>query len=116
MKLSIRDGDLQRQRVVVRVDFNVPLQAGVIGDDTRINSSLPTIRYALDRGATVILASHLGRPKGKPNAEMSLRPVADRLADLLGRPVLFATDCIGDEAGNAVAEAHAARGSQLLLL
>jgi phosphoglycerate kinase len=116
VKLSIRDLDLQGQRVFVRVDFNVPLKGGVIGDDTRVKSSLPTIEYALGRGATVILASHLGRPKGKPNAEMSLRPVADRLADLLGRPVLFATDCVGDEARNAVAQAHAAGGSKLVLL
>src|SRR5258705_10214568 len=102
MKLSIRDLDLEGQRVFVRVDFNVPLKGGVIGDDTRIRSSLPTIKYALDHGATVVLASHLGRPKGKVNAEMSLRPVADRLADLLGAPVAFASDCIGDDASGAV--------------
>jgi phosphoglycerate kinase len=116
VKLSIRDLDLQGHRVFVRVDFNVPLKGGAIGDDTRINASLPTIQYALDHGATVVLASHLGRPKGKPNPDMSLRPVADRLADLLGRPVLFATDCIGDEARNAVAQAHGAGGSKLVLL
>src|SRR5471032_839619 len=98
MKLSIRDLDLKGQRVFIRVDFNVPLKNGVIGDDTRIRSSLPTIRYALDHGASVVLASHLGRPKGKVNPEISLRPVADRLAELLGRPVVFATDCIGDAA------------------
>jgi phosphoglycerate kinase len=105
-KLSIRDLDLERQRVFTRVDFNVPLKGGRIGDDTRIRSSLPTIRYALDHGATVVLASHLGRPKGKVNPEMSLRPVADALADLLGTPVAFATDCIGDEARKAVDQAH----------
>src|SRR5436305_1097085 len=118
MKLSIRDLDLENQRVFIRVDFNVPLKAGVIGDDTRIRASLPTITYALERGATVILASHLGRPKGKPNADMSLRPVADHLADLLGISVLFATDCVGDEAANAVARAHASsagRGTVVLL-
>jgi phosphoglycerate kinase len=116
VKLSIRDLDLQGQRVFIRVDFNVPLKAGVIGDDTRIRASLPTIRYALDHGATAVLASHLGRPKGKPNAEMSLRPVADRLADLIGKPVLFATDCVGDEARRAVVEAHdAGRGGLVLL-
>src|SRR5471032_2709051 len=98
MKLSVRDLDLKGQRVFVRVDFNVPLKDGVIGDDTRIRSSLPTIRYALDAGATVVLASHLGRPKGKKNPQFSLRPVAGRLAELLGRPVVFVEDCIGDEA------------------
>ncbi len=102
MKLSIRDLDLKGQRVFVRVDFNVPLKNGVIGDDTRIRSSLPTIQYALEHGATVVLASHLGRPKGKPNPEMSLRPIADRLAALLGKPVTFATDCIGDAARQAI--------------
>ena len=98
MKLSIRDLALHGQRVFIRVDFNVPLKDGTIGDDTRIRSSLPTIRYALEQGATVVLASHLGRPKGKANPQMSLRPIADRLAELLGKPVAFATDCIGDEA------------------
>src|SRR3954470_15429489 len=100
-KLSIKDLDLKGQRVFIRVDFNVPLKNGVIGDDTRIQSSLPTVRYALDQGATVVLASHLGRPKGKVNPEMSLRPVADRLAQLLGSPVAFATDCIGEAAASA---------------
>jgi len=97
-KLSITDLDLKGQRVFIRVDFNVPLKNGVIGDDTRIKSSLPTIQYAREQGATVVLASHLGRPKGKPNPEMSLRPIADRLAELLGQPVAFATDCVGEEA------------------
>ena len=100
-KLSIKDLDLKGRRVFIRVDFNVPLKNGTIGDDTRIKSSLPTIQYALEQGATVVLASHLGRPKGKPNPEMSLRPVADRLAELLGTPVAFAADCVGDEARNA---------------
>ena len=116
MKLSIRDLDLARQRVFVRVDFNVPLKGGVIGDDTRIRASLPSVRYALDQGGTVVLASHLGRPKGKPVPDMSLRPVADALADLLERPVLFATDCVGSEARGAVAEAHGSGGGRLVLL
>ena len=114
-KLSIRDLDLERQRVFTRVDFNVPLKGGRSGDDTRIRSSVPTIRYALDHGATVVLASHLGRPKGKVNPEMSLRPVADALADLLGTPVAFATDCIGDEARKAVDRAHTSRDRVVLL-
>jgi phosphoglycerate kinase len=101
MKLSIKDLDLKGQRVFIRVDFNVPLKDGRIGDDTRIRASLPTIQYALEHGATVVLASHLGRPKGKVNPQMSLRPIADRLAELLGKPVVFATDCTGDNARNA---------------
>ncbi len=101
MKLSIKDLDINGQRVFIRVDFNVPLKNGVIGDDTRIKSSLPTIEYALAQGATVVLASHLGRPKGKVNPDMSLRPIADLLTQLLGKPVAFATDCIGEQASAA---------------
>ena len=101
---SIRDLDLQDKRVFVRVDFNVPLKKGVIGDDTRIRESLATIEYALEAGArVVILASHLGRPKGQPNPDMSLRPVAIRLKELLGRDVAFAEDCIGPPAERAIA-------------
>jgi len=103
-KLSIKDLDLNGQRVFIRVDFNVPLKDGRIGDDTRIRSSLPTIEYALEHGATVVLASHLGRPKGTVNPQMSLRPIADRLAELLGKPVVFATDCIGDAARQATGD------------
>ena len=106
MKKTIRDLQLKNRRVFIRVDFNVPLKNGVIGDDTRIRESLPTIQYALDAGASrVLLASHLGRPKGKPNPEMSLRPVANRLSQLLGTPVAFAEDCIGPKAEAAVAAA-----------
>src|ERR671927_150726 len=99
---SIRDLDLQGKRVFIRVDFNVPLQKNDRGEmeitsDKRIKASLPTIQYALEHGAAVILASHLGRPKGKPNPEMSLEPAAARLSELLGRPVRMAPDCVGPE-------------------
>jgi phosphoglycerate kinase len=103
--LSIRDLDLHGKRAFIRVDFNVPIKSGVIEDDTRIRASLPTIEYALDKGATVILASHLGRPKGKVAPEFSLRPIAERLGQLLGRPVGFAEDCIGGKVTKAVADA-----------
>src|SRR3974390_581214 len=100
--LSVRDLDLKGKRVFIRVDFNVPLDKDsqgqmVITSDKRIKASLPTIQYALDAGAGLILASHLGRPKGKPNAEMSLKPAAARLGELLGRPVKMAPDCVGPE-------------------
>ena len=113
-KLSIRDLDLKGKRAFVRVDFNVPIKNGVIEDDTRIRASLPTIEYAIDKGATVILASHLGRPKGKVAPEFSLRPVAERLGQLLGRPVVFAEDCIGEKVTEAVAEAQTS-GAVVLL-
>ena len=102
-------------RLFVRVDFNVPIKDGRITDDTRIRSSVPTITYALDRGATVVLASHLGRPKGKASPEFSLRPVATRLSEILGRPVVFAEDCIGDEARRASDEAHRSNDRVVLL-
>src|SRR5437667_751171 len=98
-KVSIQDLDLQGKRAFIRVDFNVPLAAGgqEITSDKRVRASLPTIRYALDHGAAVILASHLGRPKGKPNPQMSLKPVARRLEELLDQAVTMAPDCVGPQ-------------------
>ncbi len=98
-KLSIRDLHLKGKRLFVRVDFNVPLAAGgqEITSDKRIAAALPTLQYALEQGAGLVVASHLGRPKGKPNAEMSLKPVAVRLSQLLGKPVRMAPDCVGAE-------------------
>src|SRR5215210_7626347 len=98
MKLSIKDLDMKGQRVFVRVDFNVPVKGGKVEDDTRIRGALPTIQYACEQGARVILASHLGRPKGERVEKYSLRPVAEHLSGLLGKPVEFAEDCIGDVA------------------
>src|SRR3954468_19707777 len=114
-KLSIRNLDLKGKRVFIRVDFNVPLKDGRIGDDTRLRASLPTVQYALDAGATAILASHLGRPKGKKNPDLSLRPVAERFAELLARPVAFAEDCIGDDVKRTVDRIQASGGGAILL-
>jgi phosphoglycerate kinase len=115
MKLSIKDLELDGRTVFVRVDFNVPLKGGRITDDTRIRASLPTLQYALDHGATVVAASHLGRPKGKPAPEFSLAPVAARLEELLGRKVTFAPDSIGDPAQTAVRDARSRPGGIVLL-
>ena len=113
-KLSIRDLELAGKRVFMRVDFNVPIKGGQIKDDTRIQASLPSIAYALDHGATVILASHLGRPKGTVNPDYTLKRVAARLSELLGRPVEFADDCVGPSAQTAVD--RAAQGGKVVLL
>jgi phosphoglycerate kinase len=112
-KKSIRDIDVKGKRVLVRVDYNVPIKEGKVDDDTRIRAAMPTLNYLLDNGAAVILCSHLGRPKGGPDPKYSLRPVADHLSQLLGKPVAFADDCIG-----AVAEEVAMKlkpGDVLLL-
>jgi phosphoglycerate kinase len=113
MKLSIKDLDLKGKRVFIRVDFNVPIKDGKVEDDTRIRASLPTIQYAVERGGRVILASHLGRPKGERVEKYSLRPVAAHLSELLSKPVEFADDCIGDE---VKAKVDALQDGDVLLL
>ncbi|MGH9738444.1 MAG: phosphoglycerate kinase [Candidatus Acidiferrales bacterium] len=112
-KLSIRDLDLSGKRVFIRVDFNVPLENGVIADDTRIRETLPTVRLAMERGGRLVLASHLGRPKGKVDSKYSLRPVAVRLRELLGKPVEFASDCVG---ADAEAKSNLLKNGEVLLL
>ena len=102
-KLNVQELNVAGRRVLVRVDFNVPLDAdGKITDDSRVRASLPTIDWLLERGARVILCSHLGRPKGKPDPSMSLRPVAKHLSDLLNRPVAFLDDCVGEKVEKTV--------------
>jgi phosphoglycerate kinase len=112
-KKTIRDVEVQGKRVLVRVDFNVPLAGGQVTDDTRIRESLPTLRYLLDHAATIILASHLGRPKDKVVEELRLNPVARRLSELLGRPVAKLDDCVGPEVEAAV---RAAQPGDVILL
>ena len=113
-KKTVRDVDLKGKRVLCRVDFNVPLKGGKISDDTRIRESLPTLRYILQqKGSRLILMSHLGRPKDKPEPEYSLKPVAQRLAELLARPVTMAPDCVGEA---VEAQAAALREGEVLLL
>ena len=97
-KLTIQDLQLRGKRVFIRVDFNVPLKDGVVMDDTRIRETLPTLKLAIEKGGRLVLASHLGRPKGGPDANYSLKPAAKRLEELLGRPVAFAADCVGADA------------------
>jgi phosphoglycerate kinase len=112
-KLSIRDLDLAGKRVFIRVDFNVPLDGGKVTDDTRIRETLPTLKLAIERGGRLVLASHLGRPKGKVDPKYSLAPVAAKLGELLGKPVEFASDCIG---ADAVAKSKALANGGVLLL
>jgi len=104
-KRSIYDLDVKGKRLFIRVDFNVPLSAGQISDDTRIRAAVPTLQYALDQGASLVLASHLGRPKGQKKAAFSLKPIAIRLSELLNQPVAFANDCIGPEAFQTIKQA-----------
>jgi phosphoglycerate kinase len=101
-KKTIRDVDVKGKRVLVRVDFNVPLKDGDVADDRRIRAALPTIQYLLDHGAAVVLMSHLGRPKGEPKLELRMNPVAKRLSELLGRSVTKLDDCVGVQVENTV--------------
>lgn len=112
-RLSIRALDLKGKRVFIRADFNVPLENGNVSDDTRIRATLPTLTLAVQAGARVIVASHLGRPKGKPDEKYSLAPVAARLKELLGKPVIFSSDCVGQEAES---RARALKNGDILLL
>lgn len=112
-KKTVEDIDVCGKRVIIRVDFNVPIKDGVIGDDSRIRAALPTINFLLEQGASVLLMSHLGRPKGMRNLDFTLRPVADRLGQLLGRPVFFAPACVGKETEDAAREL---RPGQVMLL
>src|SRR5579863_4593425 len=112
-KLSIRDLQMTGKRVFIRVDFNVPLDGGRVSDDTRIRETLPTLRLAIERGARLVLASHLGRPKGKVDPKYSLAPVAAKLSEMLGKPVAFASDFVG---ADAEAQSKALRNGEVLLL
>jgi len=103
-KKNVKDIDVKGKRVLVRVDFNVPIKDGKVEDDTRIVASLPTLNYLLDQGASLVLVSHLGRPKGEPMPEYSMKPVASHLSKLLGKPVAFAEDCVGPVAEKATSQ------------
>ncbi|MBN1685744.1 MAG: phosphoglycerate kinase [Spirochaetales bacterium] len=110
---TVADLELHGRRVLVRVDFNVPLKDGKITDDTRITAVLPTLEYILEQGGALVVMSHLGRPKGKPNPEMTLKPVAKRLSELLGKTVQMAGDCVGSEVEDA---ASALKSGDILML
>ena len=112
-KLTIKDLDLRGKRVFIRVDFNVPLKEGVVTDDTRIRETLPTLKLAIEKGARLVLASHLGRPKGGPDPKYSVRPAAKKLEELLGRPVAFGADCIGP---GVEGQSKALRDGEVLVL
>jgi phosphoglycerate kinase len=112
-KLTINDLDLRGKRVFIRVDFNVPLKDAVVTDDTRIRETLPTLRLAIEKGGRLVIASHLGRPKGGPDPKYSLRPAAKKLEELLGKPVAFALDCIGP---GAEGQSKALRDGEVLVL
>ena len=101
-KKTIRDIKVDNKRVLMRVDFNVPIQGGKVSDDTRIVAALPSIRHVLDAGGKLVLMSHLGRPKGEVKPEFSLKPAALKLADLLGLPVPLGPDCVGSEVSKMV--------------
>jgi phosphoglycerate kinase len=112
-KLTINDLDLRGKRVFIRVDFNVPLKDGVVTDDTRIRETLPTLRLAIEKGGRLVLASHLGRPKGGPDPKFSLRPAAKKLEELVGKPVAFALDCVGP---GAEGQSKALRDGEVLVV
>ena len=112
-KLTIQDLDLRGKRVFIRVDFNVPLKDGVVTDDTRIRETLPTLKLAIEKGGRLVLASHLGRPKGGPEPKYSLKPAAKKLEELLGKPVAFAADCVGPD---AEAKSKALKDGDVLVL
>src|SRR5499425_2360179 len=112
-KLTIKDLELSGKRVFIRVDFNVPLKDGIVTDGTRIRETLPTLKLAVEKGARLVLASHLGRPKGGPDAKYSVQPAAKKLEELLGKPVAFGKDCVGP---GVEGQSKALRDGEVLVL